>query len=224
MRTDTATFRSRVYKQVRALSINAVRSERVAKQIVRGISRGLYADFDQNGYEARKTINSLALQLRIRIDGAQYVDVLVDGELAFSTSTGDLILVSLEATAEQLEIRKDLEVLYRNINAVISQACIRWENANGYPASNAEADLRHDAVNVDPAVIAAQAEYDALRDRSLAINPHAPLYTVDPQLSCSYSDNYKHVTGCRPRTYTSYADAKAFFADLDNRHIANLAA
>lgn len=211
MRTDTATFASRVFKQVRALGISCARSKEVARSITSGNSGGSYNPYGNCGFQRRATVESLDLILNVTHEGFHYVEVIVDGDFAFSASTRDRILVNVEPTARQLEIYEDLCTSRDEVREAIAEACRQWEAEFGYPANDEQADARYDAVALVPAVIDARARYNAIRDQSLALNPHAPAWVIDPVLFATYSDEVKYERGSRPAGYTSFASVRRYF-------------
>lgn len=179
MRTDTRTFAKRVFAQVRALGINSVRSKHVARRIVSGISHGAYMVGGEQ-FAARGEIGTLELELAIR-GSFQSVMVTVDGEFAFSESTPDRRLVSLDTTPEQRDLAQ--------------------------PIFEAMIDLFGGEDHERPAL---QAAYDALRDRSLALNPFAHANEVDPALFGCYSDTVKEEDGRRPSGHVTVAECRSW--------------
>lgn len=213
MRTDTKSFRANVLKQVRALGINSVRSKIVANRIASGIAHGSYNPYSaRGGYDARGEIGTLVLRLNFAFSGGQYVEAWVDGDLAFTATTDQHLLVNVEPTAEQVALRPQLIAALEAVRSAKNDACRAWDAENGHPANIGIAEIRHQAVGADADVVAAVAAYEALRDRSLASNRFAPLACVDPMLQGEYSDDFKEEHGSRPGGYIRYDEAVAYFA------------
>lgn len=215
MRTDTTTFAKFVFRAVRDLGINSVRSKQVARRISSSFSYGFHNPYGDFSFEARKNIDTIELQLNIGFSGFQGVDVIIDGEFGFRASTNDGVLVDVEATPRQVEMCDELHDLMRATNTAISNACDAFAKEFGYPQTNEDCEKRFEFCEQDSGIIAAQAHYDALRDESLAINRFAPGHYIDPALHYEYSDTYKYEYGCRPRGYTSVAEMKAY---LEREH------
>lgn len=211
MRTDTATFRRRIFAQVRALGINSVRSKIVAQRIVAGIRYDSYNPY--NAFDGRATIDSITMKLLLGF-GGHFVRVVLDDDTSFTESTDERILVDTSANDEQVALRPLIEDAAYALRRVRAAACRDWDEANGHPATNDLAEVRFRTVNEDPRCVAAQAAYDALRDRSLASNRFAPVSYIDPILASAYSDEYKEETGSRPSGPQMYDDVVAFMDRL----------
>jgi hypothetical protein len=221
MRTDTKTFANRVYPMIRKLGINPKKSRILASQVVQAVRYGSYNPYAANGgFTGVKTLETFDLSLVFSFSGGQFVQVEVDGALAFTVTTSDHELVSCEPTPVQLELGPKLEDASRAYYSACSEAVREWDAVNGYPASNEEAEVRFHAVGKHAAVIAARAAYDLLRDESLASNPYAHINYIDPMLFGEYSDCYKDETGCRPRGHIRYSEAVGYF-DRFERDAAN---
>lgn len=217
MRTDTNTFRTNVFKSVRALGINSMRSKIVAKQIASGIEHGSYTRYDGKVYDGTKTLDTLELKLDFCWNGAQIVDVIVDGIRVFGASTDDCVLVSTEPTDAQKELRPRLEAAMEAIYREVADARRRWEEAN--PGVDA-GEVRHASVQADPAVVAARAEYRALRKQSLASNRHAHIAYTHPALYDVYSDDVKEDRGSRPSGHIRYDEVVAFYKRRKEERVA----
>ncbi len=213
MRTDTATFRRRIFAQVRGLGINSVRSRIVAHRIVGAVRHGSYNPY--NAFEGRATVETVDMKLLFSFGGGHFVRVVLNGDLSFTASTDDEILVSTSPTAEQIMLRPVIEDAADALRAVRNAVCREWNDANGHPATIELCDVRYQAVDADPRSIAAQAAYDALRDRSLASNRFAPASYIDPILYSAYSDEYKEEHGTRPSAHHMYDDVVAFMGRMD---------
>jgi hypothetical protein len=215
MRTDTKTFAANVLKSVRALGINSVRSKQMAYLVVDSVTRGWKAPYGEHEFKAVETLDAIELKLDFMVMGGQALDVHVDGAYGFSVSTADNVLVSLEATPEQVALLPQLEAAHKALFGTIGDQCIAWDRLHGHPATFDLADQRAIDVNATPEVVAAQAAYDALRDRSLASNPHASIRIVDPILADRYSDELKEDTGRRPTGHVRHATAQRYFERME---------
>lgn len=215
MRTDTATFRRRIFSQVRALGINSVRSKIVAQRIVSGIRYGSYNPY--NAFEGRPTVETVDMKLLFSFGGSHFVRVVLDDDVSFTASTDDQVLVNTSANDEQTALRPLLEDAADAVHRIRGIACREWDVANGHPATNELAEVRYQAVRADPRCVAAQEAYDALRDRSLASNRFAPASYIDPILYSEYSDEYKEETGIRPRGHHMHHDVVAFMERMSGR-------
>jgi hypothetical protein len=228
MRTDTTTFAKFIYRAVRDLGINAVRSKIVASRIASSFRYGFYNPLGDFGFEARKNIETIELKLDITFSGFQCVNVIVDGEFAFNASNDRGLLVSIDPTPRQLELVDELHNRMRAANFAIGDACNAYAEIHGYPQTDAEFDARSDFCEQDPAVIAAKAAYDNLRDESLSLNPFAPGHIVDPRLAYKYSDTHKYEYGCRPHGYENVAGMREYLArphrDFDDQFDEQIAA
>src|SRR3546814_17956750 len=80
MRTDTTTFAKYVFRAVRDLGINSVRSKQVARRFSFAFSYGFHNPYGDFSFEARKNIETIELQLNIGFSGFHGVDVIIDGE------------------------------------------------------------------------------------------------------------------------------------------------
>lgn len=179
MRTDTKTFEKRAFAMTRALGINSVRSKQVAARIVSGMRHGAYF---MGGGQWGPVAEFSTIELELAIRGAfQSVMVTVDGEFAFSASTTDNVLVSLEPTPEQQALAQP-----------IHEAMIAL-----YGAEDADRP-------------AAQAAYDALRDRSLALNPFAPANVVDPMLFECHSEVVEYRDGYKPGGHRTVDECRRY--------------
>src|SRR3546814_11605182 len=69
MRTDTTTFAKYVFRAVRDLGINSVRSKQVARRISSAFSYGFHNPYGDFSFEARKNIATIELQLNIGFSG-----------------------------------------------------------------------------------------------------------------------------------------------------------
>lgn len=210
MRADTTTFAKSIFAQVRALGINSVRSKQVANRIFGGIRYGSYNPYGHSGFEGRETIETIRLELDIGWGQMQTVSVIIDGKLAFTASTNDGVLVNVEATPRQIEMQDELIQLMQAAYAAIDDAYDAYAEAHGHPETDEQCDRRREFSRQDPGVIAANARYDTLRDESLAINPFASGFIVDPDLGESYSNVYKSEYNFRPRGYANVADMRAY--------------
>lgn len=126
-----------------------------SKTVARRITSGIsHGAYITSGdqFEARTEIGTLDLELAIR-GSFHSVMVFVDGQFAFSETTPDRRLVNLETTPGQRELAQ--------------------------PIFEAMIDLYGAEDRDRPAL---QAAYDALRDRSLALNPFAHANEIDPAL------------------------------------------
>jgi hypothetical protein len=221
MRTDTSTFRTNVFKSVRALGINSQRSKIVARRIASGIAHGSYTRYDGKVYDGVATLDTFELKLDFCFNGSQIVDVIVDGVRVFGASTDDHVLVSTEPTATQIALKPQLEEAAGRIRDVVADACDAWNEANGNPTTNELAEKRHGEINADPKVVAVRAAYAALRDRSLDSNRFATISYVDPALHSCYSDDHKDEYGFRPRGHVRYDEVVAFYERTAREHAAN---
>lgn len=217
MRTDTATFRANVLKSVRALGINSARSKVVARRIASGVAHGSYNRLGELRFAGVATFSSLDLKLTFCWNGAQVVDVLVDGADAFSASTDDCRLVSLDPTPEQERLRWLLERARSTLCDALSSACLAWEEAHGRPHRDEDRERRDQDVELDPAVSEARDAYASLRARSLASNRHAHVCYVDPALHSLYSDVVKEDRGSRPTGHVRYDEAVEYLERSQDR-------
>ena len=208
MRTDTNTFRTNVFKSVRAMGINSMRSKIVAKRIASGIEYGSYTRYDGKVYDGTKTLDTLELKLDFCWNGAQIVDVIVDGVRVFGVSTDDCVLVSTEPTEMQKDLRPRLETAMEAVYTAVTEAGRLWDEAN--PDLDA-GEVRRAVVEMDPAVVAARAEYRALRKQSLASNRHAHIAYTHPALYDVYSDDVKDDRGSRPSGHIRYDEVVAYY-------------
>lgn len=221
MRTNTTTFRSNLFKSVRALGVNSLRSKIVAKRIANGIAYGSYNSYGEKQFEGVKTLDTIELKLDFCFNGAQIVDVIVDGVRVFGASTDDHVLVSTDPTATQVALKPLLEEAAGQIRDVVADACDAWNEANGNPTTIELAEVRHGEINADPKVVAVRAAYAALRDRSLASNRFATISYVDPALHGCYSDDHKDEYGFRPRGHVRYDEVVAFYERTAREQAAN---
>jgi hypothetical protein len=212
MRTDTKTFRTNVLAQVKALGINSNRSKIVAKRLASAISNGSYGSYGSAGFEGRKSFDTLELKLDFMFSGGQAVDAIIDGEYAMAASTDDQRLVDVEATAEQKAMRPAFDMAIQDLYGSLSDACQAWDDVHGHPETFALADVRRADVDLVPEVVAARAAYDALVQRSVAMNRYAHATWTDPIAFDSYSDCWKDETGSRPRGYANREQILAYFA------------
>src|SRR3546814_18671490 len=60
MRTDTTTFAKYVFRAVRDLGINSVRSKQVARRISSAFSYGFHNPYGEFSFEARKNIEKIS--------------------------------------------------------------------------------------------------------------------------------------------------------------------
>jgi hypothetical protein len=221
MRTDTKTFANRIYPMIRALGISGKNSRLLASQVIQAVRCGSYNPYSANGgFKAVKTLETINVSLFFAFSGDQFVQVEIDGELAFTVSNASRTLVSCDPTVEQVELADQLEDALRAYYNACSQAVTEWDAQNGSPADTEAAEVRYHAVREHPLVIATCAAYDQLRDESLAINRYAHVSYIDPMLFGEYSDAYKQETGCRPRGHIRYSEAVSYF-DRFERDAAN---
>src|SRR3546814_11377029 len=103
MRTDTTTFAKYVFRAVRDLGINSVRSKQVARRSSSAFSYGFHNPYGAFSFEARKNIETLEIQLNMSFSGFHGVDVIIDGEFGFRPSPHEGALAYVEPTPRQHE-------------------------------------------------------------------------------------------------------------------------
>ncbi len=200
MRTTTATFRNRVFKQVRALGINHARSVEVTRSLV---------------YTIRRQFNDAdiaTLEMELDIFGSQHlVRATVNGSIQVVASNADRTLVNIEPTARQIALCEEMRTLSSAIYDLLAGEYARPRLANGeIDWDGALIEIRPELGHDAPEVKALNARYDTLRAESLAINPWASGSYIDPDLAGFYSDIYKDECGFRPRGYISYRAMDAY--------------
>lgn len=218
MRTNTTSFRKNVYNAVRALGVNCAKSRELACTIASDISNGAYTMMGRT--PAFAEINSFEVELELNIGSGypQAIGVTVNGQRQFGATCNGGEIISVKPTERQVELRNLMEEARRNANRVCADACRAWDAEHGYPDSNEKADQRYEDVNNDPAYMEAKAEYNVLRNESIAINKYVSATIVDPILYGEFSDTYKDVTGSRPGPDWTY-EMILNWMDRGNEHL-----
>lgn len=117
-------------------------------------------------------------------------------------------VVSTKPTQRQVDLVSLMGDAADVIRDACGAACDAYAEQYGYPQTDADCEARSTFVHNDPAMKAANAVYNALRDESLAINPHIGVNYSDPLLFGEFSDFYKYETGSRPSTNWTAAEAQ----------------
>lgn len=195
MRTDTQTFRKRIIRDLRAAGLPAYKARRCA------------AALHTAAYFAGNPIISDAAVARIVVDGPDFQRVIVEADgvtiFAGEPSPECQPLVLTEPTAEQQALSQDLVDMLPDVFGAIGDAI-----------SEGISDP-HTA----PAVIAANAAYDAKRDAILAINPHVHAGVADPAEYETYHMVHKSVYGFRPRGFITLDTMKRVMDSIAQQQI-----
>ena len=191
MRTDTTTFRKRVFADLRKAGLSSAKA-RAARNAICWAA-----------YTAGHPVLSDAARARVSIDSAYAQSVYIDDE-GIARFVGNVHesmqpLICTSATEEQEQLRREMEeMLSPMYDAIDTARCDGHVEPSKAPAAAAIISL-----------------YNAKRDAVLAINPHVHASVADPDIYESYHNVYKSEYGFRPRgfiTLDGVREAMARFA------------
>jgi len=202
MRTDTTTFRKRVFADLRKAGLSSAKA-RAARSAICWAA-----------YTAGYPVLSDTARARVSMDSAYAQTVYMDDEgiARFPADVHENLqpLINTSATDEQDRLRREMEEMLSPM----------------YDAVDAARSNGHVEPNKEPLAAAYIASYNAKRDAVLAINPHVHASVADPDLYECYHNVYKSEYGFRPRgfiTLDGVREAMARFA-RQSRETASIAA
>ncbi len=184
MRTDTNTFRKNVISDLRAAGLSCAKARRCAMYIDYAADVACYPEIGDTS------------KAEVSVDCAEEQTVYINdnGIARFHCAVpADMQpLLNTAANQEQQALSEQLADLIPEIYSAMQRA----EDAGITESRNA------------PEVVALNAQYDAIRDQILAINPEVHGGVVDPESYSFYSDMHKSTYGFRPRGFINYPTMK----------------
>ncbi len=190
MRTDTRTFKNRVFRMVRSLGINSRRSKPLAKRIVSLFSHGAYDAHTGTFVEPLTTIGTIDLRLEILSETSHAVSIHADGEFIGSMTNAERTLVDVRPSSRQIELRDRMIDLVDRIREIRNAADRLGENE-------------------EIAIAGLLAEHDRHQTESISINPFVDVGIIDPELAMIHYEVCKD-DGHRPGPYNPYGRVKSY--------------